>query len=248
MTGALGSAPITLALTESQYNELITWLDDGDETAGIVLFRATEVPGDSAVTITVREVRRIAPEHYRERGPEGLTIESTGWMPGLAAASRRGDLFGFAHTHPGPTAEPWPSDRDRAVDAALRSAADIRLPDGRYVSLIVTGTPANPQIAGALHTTDGSRPITRVRIVGDRLRLLRAPVAPKEAAADRDTSAEIHADQPGVFDRQVRAFGRDGQALLEELRVAVVGTGGTGSAVAVLLARLGVGHLTLADP
>jgi hypothetical protein len=246
--GGAGGVPVTVALTESQFDELVAWLDDADETAGILLYRVTEVPGDAAVTITVREVRRIGPEHYRERGREGLMIESTGWMPGLAAADRQGDLFGFAHTHPGPAAEPWASDRDHEVDAALRGAADARLPDGRYLSLVIAGTPTNPQITGAFHSTDGSRPITRVRIAGDRLRLLRAPVAEEEPAPDEDTSTETAAGHPGIFDRQVRAFGRDGQALLEELRVAVVGAGGTGSAVAVLLARLGVGHLILADP
>lgn len=248
MTGLAGSAPVTLALTEAQFGELTGWLDDADETAGIVLFRVTEVPDDPAVTITVREIRRISPEYYQERGPEGLTIASTGWMPGVAAAGRRGDLFGFAHTHPGPAAAPWPSDRDHGVDAALRCAADARLPDGRYLSLIIAGTPANPQITGTLHSTDGSRPITRARIAGDRLQLLPVPVAEDEPAPDKDTSVETGAGHPGVFDRQIRAFGRDGHALLEELRVAVVGAGGTGSAVAVLLARLGVGHLTLADP
>lgn len=50
------------------------------------------------------------------------------------------------------------------------------------------------------------------------------------------------------FDRQIRAFGLEGQNRLAKLRVAVVGVGGLGSIIAHGLCRLGVGHLTLIDP
>lgn len=248
MTGDASGAPVTLALTDSQFDELVSWLNNTDETAGTLLFRVTEVPGDAALTITVREIRRIAHGHCSERGPDGLTIESTGWMPSLAAADRRGDLFGFAHSHPGSVAEPWPSDRDHEVDRALRAATSIRLTDGRYLSIVIAGTTADPQITGTFHSADRSRSITRVRIAGDRLRLLCVPAAARTQAANRDTASGADASPTGTFDRQIRAFGTDGQALLRDLRVAVVGAGGTGSAVAVLLARLGVGHLILIDP
>ena len=51
-----------------------------------------------------------------------------------------------------------------------------------------------------------------------------------------------------TYDRQVRMFGANGQALLGMSKVAVVGLGGIGSLVAEYLARLGVGHLILIDP
>ena len=50
-----------------------------------------------------------------------------------------------------------------------------------------------------------------------------------------------------VFDRSVRAFGPDIQNVIGDLRIAVVGVGGTGSAVAEQLVRLGVRHLLLID-
>ncbi|MBC9880871.1 ThiF family adenylyltransferase [Bradyrhizobium sp. INPA01-394B] len=50
------------------------------------------------------------------------------------------------------------------------------------------------------------------------------------------------------YDRQIRAFGSDGQVKLERLRVAVVGTGGTGSVVTQQLAYLGVRNFLLIDP
>lgn len=50
------------------------------------------------------------------------------------------------------------------------------------------------------------------------------------------------------FDRQVRAFGVEGQRVLHQLTVAVVGLGGTGSVIAQQLAHLGVRSFILVDP
>ncbi|EME68053.1 dinucleotide-utilizing enzyme possibly involved in molybdopterin or thiamin biosynthesis, partial [Paramagnetospirillum caucaseum] len=50
-----------------------------------------------------------------------------------------------------------------------------------------------------------------------------------------------------AFARQALAFGEALNGDLRRLRVGVVGCGGTGSAVAMLLARLGVGQIALFD-
>jgi molybdopterin/thiamine biosynthesis adenylyltransferase len=50
-----------------------------------------------------------------------------------------------------------------------------------------------------------------------------------------------------IFDRSVRAFGPAIQGTLSDLRVGIVGCGGTGSSVAEQLVRLGVRHLVLID-
>jgi len=50
------------------------------------------------------------------------------------------------------------------------------------------------------------------------------------------------------FDRNVRAFGAEGQRRLQSATVGVVGVGGLGSMVAEQLARLGVDELVLVDP
>lgn len=50
------------------------------------------------------------------------------------------------------------------------------------------------------------------------------------------------------YDRQVRAFGLEGQKNLATMKVGVVGVGGLGSSIAIGLARLGVKDITLIDP
>jgi molybdopterin/thiamine biosynthesis adenylyltransferase len=51
-----------------------------------------------------------------------------------------------------------------------------------------------------------------------------------------------------VHDRQVRAFGDEGQGTIQGMRIAIVGLGGTGSVVAQQLAYLGVRQFLLIDP
>jgi len=51
-----------------------------------------------------------------------------------------------------------------------------------------------------------------------------------------------------IYDRQVRAFGKDGQILIERAKVGIIGVGGTGSPVAEQLVRLGVTDIILIDP
>ena len=49
------------------------------------------------------------------------------------------------------------------------------------------------------------------------------------------------------FDRNERLFGKDGQARLRRARIAVMGSGGLGSIVAVEIALLGVGAVDIVD-
>ena len=50
------------------------------------------------------------------------------------------------------------------------------------------------------------------------------------------------------YDRQARLFGDRGQDLLRRQKVGIIGAGGAGSLIVEFLARLGVGHLVVADP
>lgn len=79
---------------------------------------------------------------------------------------------------------------------------------------------------------EGILPVRHIAVINDRIRLHGIDVP--------DESAEI-------LKRQEAAFGKPFNAMLRSLRVAVVGVGGTGSSVATLLARAGVGELILID-
>jgi hypothetical protein len=88
------------------------------------------------------------------------------------------------------------------------------------------------------HLDDGSREarrIDRIVTVGERIGLVWTFNAAKPAL-------------DALYDRNVRAFGGEVQRILQDLRVAIIGCGGTGSAVAEQLVRLGVRRILLADP
>lgn len=57
-----------------------------------------------------------------------------------------------------------------------------------------------------------------------------------------------HDDTTDAYDRQVRMFGKLGQAELRNCRAGIIGLGGIGSMVVECLARLGVGEFCLVDP
>lgn len=95
-------------------------------------------------------------------------------------------------------------------------------------------------------------PIDQVKVIGSHLRFLTPTSARRRgwwSTSWRVISrrfARLRRDR--WLDRQVRALGQEGQRLLQQLYIGIVGCGGTGSILLELLARSGVRHLTLIDP
>jgi molybdopterin/thiamine biosynthesis adenylyltransferase len=222
----------TLALREEHWRELLAMLALDVEIAGFLLAGLAEE--DDELTFLGRTLSWVADEHYLERTGTSLVIGSRGYVPALGAAAADQAVPVFVHAHPRMGAAPSP--RDDGVDEALRGPVLLRSRARYYVSLIVGGTSERPTFSGRVYAERGFvAPLERLRVVGDRIRLLHA-----EGAADESVDDEI-------FDRQIRAFGQDGQRLLARLRVGVVGAGGTGSAVFEQLIRLGVRQMTVID-
>jgi molybdopterin/thiamine biosynthesis adenylyltransferase len=153
-------------------------------------------------------------------------------MPSFGEAARAKTGVGFVHTHPG--ADAGHSLLDDKVDADLSAVAERRTGQPHYLSLVIGGHASSPTFAARIITNDRIESVDIIRVVGERLRLIEVG----GRAATVDTA---------LFDRQIRAFGADGQAVLSSLRVGVVGAGGTGSAVCEQLVRLGVGRVVLID-
>lgn len=223
---------VTLAVTEEIWDELIGALESDVETAAFLL--AGVADSKDELTLLGRGISWVPDEAYVERDERHMVISSAGFVPALKAAHDDSSVPVFVHTHP--QGKPQPSDLDDIVDERLREPAQLRSGQTRYAHLIIGGTRISPRFTGRLYNEVGDiLEISRVRIIGRRFQLLRAADQP-EPEVDLD-----------VFDRHVRAFGEDGQKLLAQLRVGVVGLGGTGSAVVEQLARLGIGHLLLID-
>lgn len=221
---------VTFALPAALRDELLVALDAPHEVAGVL--SAQLVRTAEELTVLGRHLTWAADEHYLERSAQGLQLGSAGWVPAFRRAAAAGDLALFVHTHPG--GRPEFSRYDDEVDRQLAEAARSLNAPGPYGAILVSGDRETGKITGRLYLEqDDPIAIGRVRICGENFELT------TPGAWDPAVDA--------TFDRQIRLFGAEGQQLLHDLHVGVVGCGGTGSAVAEQLTRLGIGRLTLID-
>lgn len=225
---------VTLVLPEHLTDEIVESARHPLETAGVLTAVPVRAPNGEFRLLGV-SIRWVPEGAYLERKSDRLSIASEGYVPALGEAEERGAVAIWLHTHPGMTSVPSPSTYDEEVDRQIKDLFRLRTDSDCYATLIVSPRPGGLCFSGRLHI--GEEPpvsIDRLWLVGETWRLVRS--------FDDAASA-----LPEVFDRNVRAFGADIQATLGDLRIAVVGAGGTGSAVAEQLVRLGVRRLLLID-
>jgi molybdopterin/thiamine biosynthesis adenylyltransferase len=205
------------------------------ETAGVLLAGIAEAPnGDTR--LLARCIRWVGEGAYSRREWNGLAIRPEGYVQALAEAETMGAACIWVHTHPGQDASPRPSDHDYIVDREIEDLFRLRSGSPYYGALIFSPRPQGLAFTGHLQREGGTDvQIGRLWQTGDRWRLIRALDSSRPQLS-------------GIFDRNVRAFGSVVQETLGDLEIAVVGCGGTGSAVAEQLIRLGVRHITLVDP
>jgi hypothetical protein len=185
--------------------------------------------------LLARSLHWVPSDAYVEQSPHHMLIRSEGYVAALGAAEADGAIAIWFHTHPGESGAPLPSRRDRRVDREIADLFQLRSGSGFYGTLIASPRGSDFVFSGEITTETGDTTmIDRAWTVGERWRL-----AHNFATSTKQPDA--------IFDRNVRAFGPVIQAVLGDLRVAIVGAGGTGSAVAEQLVRLGVRRLLLID-
>lgn len=192
-----------------------------------VLYAEEVTRADGVVRLLVREIDVPKSEDYAIQ-----TIDRSELKPEFVAritkcARLKQWSLIFAHSHPG-LHRPQFSLTDDAGEKVLAAFLSKRGLHSNHAALVVS--------KGGMRARGlGTREEIDVISVGHKI------VAESTA---RDCKLEI-AKQ---FDRQVRAFGADGQRLLQRLRVGIVGLGGTGSILAQQLVHLGIRDFILIDP
>ncbi|MCA1471161.1 ThiF family adenylyltransferase [Bradyrhizobium sp. IC3195] len=208
---------------------------DGNEHAAYVLFNEASIafePWDRQAhrKFISAEVIPVADEHVIESGPTVITWATTSLMAVLKRAEARNQRVAIVHNHG--AGYPFFSEQDDENEPHLvQMAINRNGPGTPLLSFILT---ADGVLAGRVWLSSKfHEPLRMIRVIGDRF--------------------EFHYPGGGTgytrtaFHRQALAFGKTLNQDLSQLRVGVVGCGGTGSAVAMLLPRLGIGNVLLID-
>lgn len=228
-------SPAVLVLTDDLAREIDVVARLPVETAGVLLASVFTTP-QGTTRILGRAIRWVTESAYIRRGGDHLSIASEGYVPFLAEAETLKATALWIHTHPGNDACPKPSTHDGEVDRQISDLFRLRADSPYYGAVIFSPRPQGLAFTGHVQAEGGLRlQVGRLWVVGDRLS--QTPIFDVPAV-------EI----PHIFDRSVRAFGGAIQQALGQLRVGIVGCGGTGSAVAEQLVRLGVRFFNLFDP
>lgn len=226
---------VTLILPQHLSDDLIRAAQQPRETAGVLLVSVVRLE-DNRIRLLGRAIEWVDEPSYIKREVDHLAIAAEGYVHALGKAEQIGAIPLWLHTHPGFSASPEPSPHDHIVDDKISDLFRLRSGSPFYGTLIVSPRSNGLAFTGTLQEeTRETMQIDRLWTVGDRLSL----TSTFNAAA----SAPLPA-----FDRNVRAFGNDIQHALHALHIGIVGCGGTGSAVAEQLVRLGVRDITLIDP
>ena len=177
--------------------------------------------------LLVRETVLPTDEDYMRSGVDHAQLRPD-FVARVAKRARLKDLsLVFVHTHPGESAPRFSHIDDRGEDE-LAAFLARRGQTVRHAALVMSRGGVSARILGR------HDPL-RVVSIGNR------------RIVEFDAENNIVSDF-AIYDRQLRAFGTDGQRALQSLHVAVVGLGGTGSIAAQQLVHLGVRSFTLVDP
>jgi len=187
----------------------------------------------SGTDIIVRRPISVPQECFNIQEETRLEV-STRAINGLISLCEHNRLGAvLVHSHPHNSPYSVSDDHgERRVFEAVRAFVSDKAPTASL--LFYPGG-----VTGRLWTPNRRKPtpLSEIVVVGRNTRRIRL--------GNRCLNAKTGATE--VYDRQIRAFGSEGQALIADAKVAVVGVGGTGSATAEQLARMGVRDMVLID-
>jgi hypothetical protein len=201
---------------------------DGSDERCAVLFANEVCREDGSLRLLVRDIEYPVEHEYSRRGPLEAQLKPDFVARVAKRALREGSTLIFAHSHLGGNA-PQFSKADDAGELHLAKFLSRRVPNLAHAALVISEGGVSARLLGTA---------VAVRVVSLGL----------ERQIIFDPELDNTDLKTALYDRQLRAFGESGQRAIQNLRVAVVGLGGTGSLVVEQLAHLGVHKFILIDP
>lgn len=224
---------LSVVMSDSDHQLFRRSLFTEDEYENFAILFCGVANGHGWRRLLVREIWPAPITAYRERLPYHLEITPKFFNAVVNHSLEHHLSPVIAHSHP-KSEMPSYSLSDDFGESRLLPVLQQLLPGLWPASLLVT----------PLHM------IGRSYVNGQFDRMEKIDVKGRESSFFQDSfgKSQNSVIMGDVFDRQIRAIGTNGQAILANLKVGVVGLGGTGSAVAEQLVRLGVRDFVLVDP
>jgi len=225
-----------ITLLGSQDRMLQDWLcshPEGHERGAIVLFRRlARIVNDQQMSdrFLAVDMIKMTGDWVTQSSEAHLQINMRKMTQIYFRCETEGLELGFAHSHP--AKYPSFSLKDEANEKNILQGISgcngknlflvaMLLCDGRWSARIREGIA--PEVI---------LPVRHICVVSERIKL--------HGITTPEGSIE-------TLKRQEAALGKPFNAMLQSLRIAVIGVGGTGSPIATLLARAGIGELILID-
>lgn len=215
-----------LRIDSALWNKVVDQLLARDDVESAGMFFAEKLDTASEPVAVIREGFVLPENAYSVRRLDRLQIDPVAINRLVRPARDRGLSIFTIHTHPG-GAEPWFSWADDHGDLRLMPSFEVQIPGVPHGSIVVV---PNRSARARVHRRGEFSDIS-LMIVGEHVSSSLAPAA----GADE------------TFSRQELALGEAGQARLRQLKVGVVGAGGTGSFAALELAHQGVAEIVVMD-
>jgi molybdopterin/thiamine biosynthesis adenylyltransferase len=187
-----------------------------------------------ATDVLIRRAVRVPDDLFKVRTNYRLEIapEAVNGLAALCEKNRLGAVL--CHSHP--VDSPYSPSDDHGEQRVFETLRAF-IPDGApLASLLFFPGGVRGRMWCQRERTFIS--LDCVTVVGRQLTIL-------SDSGDESIAPTIDRSQ---YDRQIRAFGQEGQAAIARAKVGVVGVGATGSASAEQLVRLGVQDIVLIDP
>jgi len=227
----------TVTIIEDHYNDLKNHLlrEDGHERVAYVILGRSYIKKNpwtktSEERFLSREIIPFPDDELMESSHNRVTWNLQSYVQILKKIEEKDFAIALIHNHP--KGAKYFSSVDDANEPEFFKVAFNRNESTRpHLSLIMT---ADGDIIGrAWDKNINCTEVDFIRILGERFKFF----YPKKK---EDSSSEI-------FHRQQLAFGKALVQDFSKLTIGIVGCGATGSATAILLARLGIGNLLLID-
>ena len=227
----------TVTFCADQFDELKRHLirEDGKEHVAFLLFGKSSIKsdpwtGEGETRLLCREIELIDDKDLIRNQEDQISWNNNIFLPILRRAEAKQFGIGLIHSHPGGY-DAFSATDNENEKRLFQLSFNRNGGSAIHASFIMTHP--DKLIGRIWDTSLDPKEIDLFRILGQSFRF--------------QTSAKKEFAIPEFLDRQRLAFG---EALVDELsslRIGVVGCGATGSAVAILLSRLGIGNLLLID-